>query len=117
VNQSESMDKELTVKQTEERKLMQKDPHLMNVLLAKERTIEAKLRTTLSVINTAAAIGAFGFALIKFFEGNELAVNLGIVLLFCAFLIALYGIKRFLHYHFESNSIKKHRADLAELIE
>ena len=111
------MTEELTQRQAEERKLMEKDPNLMNVLLAKERTIESKLRTTLSVINTAAAVGAFGFALIKFFEGNQMAIDLGFFLLVCSFLIAAYGIKRFLHYHLESNSIKKHRADLAELIE
>lgn len=111
------MQKELTQRQMEERKLMEKDPQLLNVLLSKERTIESKLRTTLSVINTAAAIGAFGFGLIKVFEGNELATDLGFFLLICSLLIALYGVKRFLHYHLESRSIKNHRADLAELIE
>ena len=114
---NESMNKELNQREMEEKQLMQKDPNLMNVLLAKERTIEAKLRTTLSTINTATAVGAFGFALIKFFEGNEMAINLGIILLFCALLLALYGIKRFIHYYHESNAIKRHRADLAELIE
>ncbi len=111
------MDKDFSKRELEEKKLMEKDPELMNVLLAKERTIESKLRTTLSVINTSTAIGVFGFALIKFFEGNESATSLGWVLLFIALIIALYGAKRFLHYHFESKSIKNHRADLAELIE
>jgi len=107
----------LTQRQAEERKLMQKNPHLLDVLLAKERTIESKLRTTLAVINTSATVGAFGFALIKFFEGNELATDLGWFLLFCALIIALYGVKRFIHYRYESDSIKKHRADLADLVE
>ncbi len=111
------MNKGLNKRQEEEKKLIKKDPHLLNVILAKERTIEAKLRTTLSVINTGTAVGAFGFALIKFFEGNESATGLGFFLLFCALLIALYGIKRFIHYYQESKLIKKHRADLAELIE
>lgn len=111
------MNEDFSKRELEEKKLMQKNPELMGILLAKERTIEAKLSTTLSVINTAAAIGVFGFALIKFFEENELATDLGWVLVVIAFIIALYGAKRFMHYNKESASIKKHRADLADLIE
>jgi uncharacterized membrane protein YidH (DUF202 family) len=111
------MDSNFEKREMEEKKLLQKNPQLMNVLLAKERTIESKLRTTLAVINTATAIGVLGFALIKFFAENYLAAHFGMFLLFCAFVIALYGIKRFLHYRQESNLIKKHRADLAQLIE
>ncbi len=110
-------EKPLTKRQEEERTLMQKNPNLLYALLAKERTIESKLRTTLSIINTATAIAAFGFALIGFFKNNEFALQFGFFLLFCAALIAAYGIKRFIHYRTESNSIKRHRADLAELIE
>ncbi len=111
------MESDLNTREMEEKKLFERDPNLLNVLLAKERTIEAKLRGTLAVINTAAAIGAFGFALIKFFENNELAMYLASFLLFCSLLMAGYGAKRFLHYRRESNLIKTHRADLAELVE
>jgi len=111
------MESDFSKREEEEKKLMQKDPKLMNVLLAKERTIESKLRTTLSVINTSAAIGIFGLGLIKFFEGNQTAYFIAVFLLLCSLVIALYGIKRFLHYQQESALIKRHRADLAELIE
>ncbi len=111
------MNENFSQREMEEKKLMQKDPDLMNVLLAKERTIEAKLRTTLSVINTGAAIAALGFALIKFFAENQGAFITGMFLLFCALAIAAYGIRRFVHYAQESRMIKRHRADLAQLIE
>ncbi|MBU2100616.1 DUF202 domain-containing protein [Candidatus Micrarchaeota archaeon] len=111
------MESSFSQRAEEERKLLAKNPNLLNVLLAKERTIESKLRTTLSVINTAAAIAAFGFGLLKFFEENTIARDLAYFLMFCSFLITLYAIKRFMHYHKESGLIKRHRADLAELIE
>ncbi|MFH1664174.1 MAG: DUF202 domain-containing protein [archaeon] len=109
-------EEKLSQRQLEERKLMQKDPNLLNVLLAKERTIESKLRTTLAVVNTAVAIAAFGFALIEFFK-NEIAFITGVVLVGISAAIALYGLKRFIYYHKESNAIAKHRASLAELVE
>jgi len=104
-------------REEQERTILKKDPNLMNVLLAKERTIESKLRTTLSVINTAAAVAALGFGLIKIFTENEAAFYVGIFLLLCALAIAGYGIRRFVHYAQESRLIKRHRADLAQLIE
>jgi uncharacterized membrane protein YidH (DUF202 family) len=111
------MDEQLTQRQMEERKLMQRNPDLLGILLAKERTIESKLRTTLSVINTAVAIAAFGFALIGFLKQNNIAYIIGVFLLVCACIIALYAAKRFIRYQKESQSIAKHRANLAELIE
>lgn len=114
---SEIMEEKLTQRQAEERKLLQKNPNLLYVLLAKERTIESKLRTTLSVINTAVAIAAFGFALIGFLKQNETAYNAGVFLLVCSCIIALYAVKRFIRYQKESQAITKHRASLAELIE
>ncbi|MEW6295883.1 MAG: DUF202 domain-containing protein [Candidatus Diapherotrites archaeon] len=100
----------------EEEKLMSKNPVLLQILLSKEQTIESKLRTAFSLIQTAIGLAAFGLAIITFFKGELGYLIIGAFLILIALILVWFAIKRYFHYAQESQIIKEHRADLRELI-
>jgi len=101
----------------EEKKLMSKNPVLLQILLSKEQTIESKLRTAFSLIQTAIGLAAFGLAIITFFKGELGYMAAGTILIIISLILVWFAIKRYLHYARESQTIREHRADLREIIE
>jgi len=88
------------------------NPKITEVLLARERTILAKQRVKLSQINTAVAVAALGFAVIRFFESSNfynIMVPIGIILVAIATIVIIHSVKRYKIYSAKISKLKRFR--------
>ncbi len=100
----------------EEKTLMSKNPRMLEIILSKERTIESKLRTSISIAQTAIGLAALGFAVVKFFEAGAIHY-MGYAILLLSFALSVYGVKRYSHYKKEIKRLECHHASLEMVVD
>jgi uncharacterized membrane protein YidH (DUF202 family) len=107
--------KELEKRDELEKEYMEKNPKVLDVVLAKERTLLSRERTAISLGQLALGVAVFGFAVIRFFAGDAgqewfFAVGAGAILL--SGYLTFHAWHEYKHFQMELDHLHSKRGHL-----